>query len=144
MIPKVPLVVAGLFAAIFLAACQQKQVDSERAVESVAPSDPAIVIQHPATPGVDFEVVPGSIKQCHGAESVIAEVSWSIGDSNVNEVKVEAKSPQEQSRSLLSVGGRQGEVETEAWVVVGTEFFLSDSSTERELARFVVQGLPCD
>ena len=89
-------------------------------------------------------VTPDAIKQCPGAEPVSTEVSWLVADMAVTEVKVEVANAGQSSRKLLSLAGRQGKARTEAWVVVGTKFYLTDSKTGQELASFEMPSQPCN
>ncbi|MCA0297424.1 MAG: hypothetical protein LCH68_00240 [Proteobacteria bacterium] len=136
-----------LLMATALSACQQNQPSQTQ--EQTAPvaatpqSEPSVAPQvSPAN--VTFTVTPDAIKQCPGAEPVSTEVSWLVADMAVTEVKVEVANAGQSSRKLLSLAGRQGKATTEAWVVVGTKFYLTDSKTGQELASFEMPSQPCN
>ena len=136
-----------LLVATALSACQQNQPpqaqeEPARVAAATAPEPPAVPQVSPAN--VTFTVAPDAIKQCPGAEPVATEVSWLVADMAVTEVKVEVANAGQSSRKLLSLAGRQGKAMTEAWVVAGTKFFLTDSKTGQELASFEMPGQPCN
>lgn len=94
-------------------------------------------------PNVDFSVTPDTLRECADVAPVTAEVKWEIRDPAISEVKIEVGDTNGSPRKLLSQAGRQGSVSTEAWVVVGTKFFLIEFSSGKELASVAVKGIEC-
>ncbi len=133
-----------------LSACQQSQPAQTQAETAPTAAEPAAAgsaaaAQQQVSPAnVTFTVAPDFIKQCPGAAPVATEVNWLVADMAVTEVKVEVANAGQSSRKLLSLAGRQGKATTEAWVVVGTKFYLTDSKTGQELASFEMPGQPCN
>ncbi|MGE8225389.1 MAG: hypothetical protein ACN6RK_06345 [Stenotrophomonas sp.] len=110
-----------------------------RDAASVTPAEVAA-----PNPKVDFFVTPDTIRECAGAAPITAEVKWEVRDPAVAEVKIEVGNTDGAPRKLLSQAGRQGGVSTDAWVVVGTKFFLSEFASGKELASVVIKGAPCN
>jgi len=92
---------------------------------------------------IEFTVDPSALSACSNAEPMTARVNWVVRDLAVTEVRVEVSDSPAGARKLLSVGGRQGQVVTDAWVRAGTTFSLADSKAEKQLAVVEVQGIPC-
>lgn len=140
-----------LSSTLALAACQGSEQNSRTdeappASEHVAvPASSPVAPQAPVSAPVEirFSATPVGDGHCEGAEPVIATVAWQVLDVAVNEVKVEVAAPGLDTRSLLSIGGRQGEVNTDRWVVGGTKFFLTDAASGRELASTEVPVQQC-
>lgn len=135
---------------VFLAACGPQggspeaadRVVTQPAAEVVTPVDPSPVVE-PDHPDVDFDVSPPTAPACGDNSPVQATVSWEVRNTAVGEVRVEVADPGQENWKLLSVAGRQGEVETGPWVADGTRFRLIHSATGEQLAIRQVQGDSC-
>lgn len=92
---------------------------------------------------VEFAVVPASIPTCLEAPSTV-KVTWQVKDTSVQEVRVEVADPGQDTWKVLSIGGRQGEVETGPWVQKATRFQLLIAATGEHLAGHVMTEEPCD
>lgn len=149
MLSKHYRIFGALLATSALIACQQQSAESQAdgapiAAVPATESAKASTSSQVAPENISFTVSPDAIKQCPGAEPVAAEVTWLVRDMAVTEVKVEVANAGQNSRKLLSLAGRQGKATTEAWVVVGSRFFLTDNKTGQELASFEMLGSPCN
>lgn len=140
---------ACLSAVILLTACGQ-QDGGRPATESSTQAQPAVapVSTPPQEPAaqrtdVDFAVVPASIPICSEAPSRV-KVTWQVRDTSVQEVRVEVADPGQDTWKVLSIAGRQGEVETGPWVQKATRFQLLIAGTGEHLAGHVMTEEPCD
>lgn len=134
---------------VFLTACGPEGGRSEavapaarQATAEPAPPTPAPVKQA-ANPDVDFAVSPATVPGCAVASPLQAKVSWQVRDTSVDQVRVEVADPGQDNWKVLSVAGRQGEVETGLWVAEGTRFRLIRSATDEQLASHDMATGPC-
>lgn len=105
-----------------------------------APSPPAPA---KSNSDVDFAVSPATVPQCAGALPLQSRVSWQVRNTAVEQVRVEVADPGQDNWKVLSIAGRQGEVETGPWVAVGTRFRLILSATDEQLAGHDMTAGPC-
>lgn len=145
MVSKLSCVIGIFLLVLVMAACQQNGQNAGQVSDPVDQSQ-RVIDSSAHLAHVTFVIVPEGIQQCAdaGAGPVSAEISWRVMDQAVNEVRVEVADPGQESRKLLSLAGRQGSVKTDDWVVIGTRFYLSDSDTGQELARYSMPELPCN
>lgn len=138
---------AILLVAITLSACKKdltaSSTEDSSAGGPVTASMPAAEVATP-NPNVDFSVTPDVVRGCSDAAPIVAEVKWEVRDPSVAEVVVEVGSTAGAPRKLLSQAGRQGSVSTDAWVVAGTKFFLSELATGKELGSVAIKAATCN
>lgn len=140
---------ACVIAGALLTACGQQDGGPATAGPSTTPAQtPVAPVSEPAQAPVaqradiDFAVVPASVSECSEAPSQV-KVSWQVRDTSVQEVRVEVADPGRDAWKVLSVGGRQGEVETGPWVEEGTRFQLVNAGTGEQLASHAMTGDSC-
>lgn len=127
-----------LTTAALLSACgpegrQSEATDSSAKQAPVEQTAPSLPVDR-RTPDVDFAVSPATMPGCGETSPLQAEISWQVRNTAVAEVRVEVADPGQENWKVLSVAGRQGEVETGPWVLNGTRFRLIYSSTGEQLA----------
>lgn len=105
--------------------------------------DPSPPPKVEANPDVDFAVSPAFVSGCAGTPPLQSTVSWQVRNTAVEQVRVEVADPGQENWKVLSIAGRQGEVETGPWVAVGTRFRLILSATDEQLAGHEMTAGPC-
>ncbi|KGM52944.1 hypothetical protein N792_01565 [Lysobacter concretionis Ko07 = DSM 16239] len=136
--------------AVLLAACgpdhgpgagnPAAQSSAAAPVEQTVPPPPV----EQKNPDVDFAVSPDTVPGCDETSALQARISWQVRNTAVEQVRVEVADPGQENWKVLSVAGRQGEVETGPWVLDGTRFRLVNATTDEQLAAHMMMGHPCN
>jgi hypothetical protein len=66
-------------------------------------------------------------------------VRWNLGEGSAS---IYVTSPREPEK-LFVAGGATGKHSTGLWVKPGIEFVLKEQSTGKEVARVLIEGIPC-
>ena len=128
-----PRNLAGLLFLGALAACGAPRPGEEGSKAAEAP--PAI-----AAPQATITVVPGVMRSCD--PPVVATVTWDSRPVSVAEVNILVAGPDATAPALFAMVEGSGTMQTGAWTVAGTNFFLTDRQSRR-LASVTVKSEPC-
>lgn len=142
-------------AALLVSACNQPPVVKGPAGSSTLPVTTVGDDVAPAVTAVSgdtgreseensLRVVPAHVRRCAGRDRVVAAVTWSVIDPEVENVEIRVTGPGENVSKVFTAGGTQGVASTGPWVAEGVGFSMVDADTGRELDRHVVRGLPCE
>ena len=142
------LKMCGLLLTLALVAGCGKDATNEQATGELpgqAPPAAAVDMAPPAPTrsDVDFTISPAMLPECPGAAPVQAKLAWVVKDTTIQEVRVEVSDNGQDNWKLLSLSGRQGEVETGPWVRPGSRFRLVDAATGGHLGAVQVAVEPC-